>query len=136
MTEPVRSAAALRFFGAELLPSEITRYLGCNPTRSYARGETIINPSGSRYVASRGYWSLQAAIWKPADLDSQIAEIFSKLSTDLTVWERLTMEHQADLFCGLWLSEGMGETLFSSASLRLLADRGIVLDLDMYGEEA
>ncbi len=46
------------------------------------------------------------------------------------------MEHQADLFCGLWLSEGMGETLFSSASLRLLADRGIVLDLDMYGEEA
>jgi hypothetical protein len=89
----------------------------------------------SGHIAKFGMWRLEAARQAPGDLDAQIAEIFSKLTQDLSVWASITSTYTADMFCGLFMS-GTNEGLsLSVETLEALSARGIELGLDIYSKD-
>lgn len=55
------SIVTLRIFGDDLVPSEVTALLGCEPTTAYSKGDVRIgSKTGNRYVEKTGRWSLSA----------------------------------------------------------------------------
>src|SRR5262249_39835996 len=57
---------------------------------------------------------------------------FSSLSKDLSIWRSLA-KYRPNLFVGLFLQESNEGIEISPQSLSLLAERGIMLGLDIYG---
>jgi hypothetical protein len=81
------TAASLRIFGDDLDPEELTRLLGHEPSVSELKGQEIVGKTtGNIRVARTGSWRLHASRQAPGDLDAQIEELLSKLSSDLSVW--------------------------------------------------
>jgi len=127
------STASLRIFGDTLVAQEITARLGTKPTASYRKGDIKRLRSGTEVVRKTGMWLLQVEDKKPADLNLQIVELFSRLPPDLEVWRTLSGQYDVDLFCGLFM-EGSSEWLcLSPSTLALVAERGIEMQLDVYG---
>jgi hypothetical protein len=77
-------------------------------------------------------WRLQSASTEPADVDAQIDEILTQLTTDMTVWTELAQRFSVDLFCGWFMKRGNEAVSIEPASLTALGDRHILLDLDLY----
>ncbi|EKS9800695.1 MULTISPECIES: DUF4279 domain-containing protein [Burkholderia] len=129
-----KTMASLRIIGDDLVPSEITRLLGCAPTDAHAKGEALVSrKTGQRRIARFGKWSLRAASREPGNLDAQIAELVTAMTDDLNVWLAITTRYKADIFCGLFMGRWNDGDSISAASLLALGSRGISLDLDMYG---
>lgn len=128
-----KTMARLNIHGDDLIPDEVSALLGAEPTGARTRGEILIGKvSGQRRVARTGLWCLQALDRSPGDLDAQIRDIFARLSDDPAVWAQLQSRFELDLFCGLFMgARNDGETI-SPANLRLLGERGIELQLDIY----
>jgi len=127
------SAASLRFFGDDLDPDELTRLLGCQPTKSERKGQEIVgNVTGKNRTARSGGWRLRAERREPGDFDAQISEILDQLTDDMSIWQNLTSRFQADVFCGLFMEEGNGGISLSNETLRRLAERGLTIDFDIY----
>jgi hypothetical protein len=131
------TAASLRIIGDDLDPLEITRLLGHEPTSTERKGQEIVGKStGKVRVARTGAWRLEARARAPGDLDAQIGEILSKLSSDLGVWQKLAERFRVDLFCGLFLSGSTGGEVVSAESMAALGNRRIELGLDIYGGDS
>ncbi|MEL7151200.1 MAG: DUF4279 domain-containing protein [Pseudomonadota bacterium] len=127
------SAASLRFFGDDLDPDELTRLLGCQPTKSERKGEEIVGKvTGNNRTARSGGWRLRAERREPGDFDAQISEILDQLTNDRSIWQNLTSRFQADVFCGLFMEEGNEGISLSNETLRRLAERGLTIDFDIY----
>jgi hypothetical protein len=134
MAQVARSLASLRISGDELMPSEITEALGCEPTESHIKGENIVGKNtGNVRITKSGMWRLNASERIPENLDAQIIEILSKLSRDLEVWKEIGSRFSIDLFVGLFMDESNEGLDMSPSSLKELGDRGILLGLDIYG---
>jgi hypothetical protein len=132
MAALARSRAALRLFGADLRPEEITALLGAAPTSSHRRGEPDHRRRSAR-LRTDGGWVLEADDTTPADPDRQIAQILDQLTADPAVWQSLAARFKLDMFCGWFMDELNEGVSLSVASLRSLAERGILLDMDIYG---
>jgi hypothetical protein len=131
------TAASLRIIGDDLDPLEITQLLGHEPSSAECKGqETVGKSTGKVRVARTGSWRLDARARAPGDLDAQIGEILSQLSTDLGTWQKLAERFRVDLFCGLFLSGGTGGEVVSPKSMAALGSRGIELGLDVYGGDS
>ncbi len=129
-----RSVATLRVMGDDLRPEEITRLLGCAPTKSQRKDEVIRHPkSGKERVARIGMWSLEAADRVPSDPDAQVAEILAKLSPDLEVWRSITSSFRVDVFFGLFMKEWNEGLSLAPTTMVALGSRGIEADFDIYG---
>ncbi len=134
MAQISESVVSLRIIGDELIPSEITKLLGSEPNFSHKKNEKIeINETGKTRITGFGMWRLRTNRRQPENLDAQISEIFLKLSPDLSIWESLNNKYNIDLFCGIFMKESMEGMSISPESLKILADRSILLDLDIYG---
>jgi Domain of unknown function (DUF4279) len=132
MATLARSVATLRIMGDSLVPDDVTRALGAAPSASQLKGQELSGKSGQVRTAKFGAWRLHASETSPANLDAQVAEILSKLSSDLKVWSELSAKFDVDLFCG-WFMEKENEGLgVSPQTLRSLGERGIELSLDIY----
>ncbi len=134
MTELSRSAVGLRFFGEDLDPDSLTASLGRAPTVGAKTGQSWTTSLGATKIARRGTWRLKAPDRAPADLDGQIMDLLSTLTTDLGVWQNLTAKYDADLFCGLFLAvenEGIG---LAAKTLQEIANRNLKIDFDIYYE--
>src|SRR5258708_784479 len=130
-----KSVATLRILGDELVPDQVSSQLGCPPTASHQKGDTIGAGERAESITRTGRWSLRSTDHEPESLDAQIVEILSKVTNDMEVWGSLVSRYRVDLFCGLFMaSENDGLTL-SSSSLTALGQRGIKLSLDIYGSE-
>lgn len=127
------SAASLRFFGDDLDPDEFTRLLGGQPTKSERKGEeTIGKVTGKKRIARSGGWQLRAERRQPGDFDAQISEILAQLTDDTDIWQDLTARFRADIFCGLFMTEGNEGFSPSHETLAKLAARGLTIDFDIY----
>lgn len=56
------------------------------------------------------------------------------LTPNLNVWADLVGRFKVDMFCGVWLDEGNQGTGLSAGTLKMLGERGIKLELDIYYE--
>jgi hypothetical protein len=128
-----RSRVTLRISGDLLIPSEITRMLGIEPTGAQQKGCKVIGPStGQIRIAKTGLWWLEARGREPEDLCGQVEEILGKLTDDMRVWDDIGEAFQVDLFCGLFMGSGNDGMLIHAKYLLALAERGIDLSLDIY----
>lgn len=138
MAQIRQSAVALRIVGDDLVPDEVTVLLGTSPTSAHVKGETgkhIVGPKvGDVRVARSGMWMLDASDREPEDMNSQIQEILSRMTDDLSVWRSITRRFRVDLFCGLWLTGTESGLTLSPKSLAALGERGIELGLCIYGD--
>ena len=132
MAALARSRAALRLFGDDLQPEEITALLGAPPTASRRRGEQDDRRRNPRHWPT-GAWILSADDLVPADPDRQVAQILDQLTADVAVWRSLAARFRVDMFCGWFMDEVNEGVSLSVATLRSLGERGILLDMDLYG---
>jgi hypothetical protein len=131
-----RALADLRIFGDDLIPKEVTKLLGAEPTLAHFKGERVMLGTPSRMVVRRtGAWHLEAQATEPEDFDSQVVELLTQLTSDLDIWSDLTRRFRVDLFCG-WFMGGNNEGVqISPLTMMALGERGIRLSLDIYGPD-
>ncbi|GAB4013493.1 DUF4279 domain-containing protein [Nocardioides ultimimeridianus] len=135
MADLARAVASLRITSVDLVPSTISALLGCEPTTSFAKGETLVSRFATR-TATFGMWRLQARETEPADLDAQVAEILDRLTPDASVWAELGSAHDVDLFCGWFMDRTNEGVSISPDTMLMLGRRGIRLDIDLYGGDS
>ena len=127
------SDVTFRIFGDTLIPEDITKLLGLEPTRSKTKGQvTTKKKLGATRTAKTGMWRLDATDCKPANLDYQIDEIFQNLPDELSLWTHLSSSYELDLFCGLFLTESSGVVFITPESMKILSSRGVKLKLNVY----
>jgi len=133
MAQVQKSSVCLRICGDDLVPAAITRLLGAKPTAAQTKGEKIIGrKTGHVRIAKMGMWRLNAKQREPEDMDTQIHEILSQVTSDLTVWRNISEKYQIDLFCGLFLGGSNEGMTLSAQSLAALGERGVEMGLDIY----
>lgn len=132
MAELARAAASLRVTGDDLVPADVSSLLGSPPTRGWAKGDTLTSHGVTR-VARFGMWTLQAPETEPADIDAQVAEILSRLTTDESAWAELRSMYDVNLFCGWFMTYGNEGVSITADTMLALGARGILLDIDLYG---
>ena len=120
--------AALRFYGDDLDPDDLTERLGSQPSSSARKGDVM--PSG--HVVRTGRWILRVDQCAPGDLDGQIERILALLTDDLSVWQAVA-KFRPNLFVGLFLKESNEGIEVSVENIALLAQRGVSVGLDVYG---
>jgi hypothetical protein len=127
---------ALRFFGDDLNPEEISARLGSSPTNAASKGDVTNSPNGTR-VAKTGKWILSVeAHTAVADLDSLINQLFQNLTPDLETWRELSSRFSGNLFVGLFLGTGNEGADIASQTLTGIAARRLALGLDIYDRGA
>ncbi|RYH57428.1 MAG: DUF4279 domain-containing protein [Alcaligenaceae bacterium] len=132
-----RSVATLRIMGDELLPEEVSRLLGAEPTSGHAKGQHLsTGPSGRTLTRNSGMWRLCATETKPENLDHQVSELLGQVTSDLSVWSGIAARFRVDLFCGWFMDSGNEGVAISPATMVALGQRGIQLSVDIYGPEA
>ncbi|GEM_PF-390882 len=134
-----KSVASFRIFGKtrdqQFDPKEITELLGVAPTRSHAIGdlnERYFNRTGQRHFRDFAKWIVSVEYRTPGDLNSQIKELIAMLPDDPNIWRQLHKDYELTVFCGLWLECFNSGQPLDSETLRLLSDRNLCLDLDIY----
>jgi len=130
------SKATLRLIGDDLIPKQISKMLGRNPTSSQMKGESLPTKDLSRQRTARtGAWHLKARPFEPEDIDAQVRELLNELTDDLEIWRQLAARYRVGLFCGLFM-RGVNEGMtLSPQTLEMLGVRGIELGLDIYGSK-
>ena len=135
MTVIHRSAASLGFFGDDLEPEEISAALGAVPTVGVKKGGIWYTSMGAEKVALRGRWSLEATRREPGDLEGQIVELLAACGDNLAAWRLLANRYRGRIFCGLFLATANEMLSLSPEILTAVAQRGLILDFDIYGSE-
>ena len=111
MAQIHRSVATLRVFGDTLLPGEISRLLGAEPDDARTKGDQLTGcKTGIVRIAKDGMWRIDATSREPGNLEEQVQEVLSRLTNDLSVWSDLSVRFEIDLFCGLFMEEGIRRT--------------------------
>ena len=80
-----------------------------------------------------GQWHFEAMSSEPENFDAQVLEILGQLTSNLSVWSALAQRFEMDLYCGWFMKEGNGGLEISPATLLSLGERGIKLEVEIYG---
>ena len=128
MTKISETHTSLRFFGDDLNPGELTALLGGAPSTCASKGDVI---RGER-ISETGSWIVGVERREPGDINAQVEELLSPLTKDLSIWRGLG-KYRPNLFDSLFLQETNEGIEISAHCLSSLAERGILLGLDIYG---
>jgi hypothetical protein len=133
MTALGRSTATILIRGDDLDPAALTLLLQVPPTSAARKGETGRSASNPTKTYEIGHWRLEAQPCEPGDLDTQISGLISRLPAKPSVWAELTRRYHVEMFCGIFMNEANELSELRPQTLRLLAERGLTLTLDLYG---
>jgi hypothetical protein len=123
--------------GDDLVTEEISRLLGAVPTSAHAKGHQFQSgPSGRILTRKSGMWRLSAKQTEPEDFDGQVAELLEQVTSDLSVWRDIAARFRIDVFCGWFMGSGNEGLSISPGTMLALGQRGIQLEIDIYGPEA
>ncbi|MEO6278673.1 DUF4279 domain-containing protein [Roseateles sp.] len=125
-----KSTAAIRVFGDDLNPDEITKLLGCEPTKSHRRGDLISPNRGNQ--RRNGMWCLTVPDAEPENYEEQVNQLLAGLTPDLSVWHQLGQRFEVDLFCGFFMDNRNQGFVLSIRTLAALTERGITPEFDVY----
>ncbi len=127
-----RSAVSIRIFGKFLDPDQITALLGCSPSTSGKTDEIIFSESGIPRKIRKGFWFIENGESDAVDLEEKINLLLDKLTGNLEVWQQITREYKADIFCGLFMNNINEGFTFTPTLMRKLADRNVKIGFDIY----
>lgn len=130
-----RTKVTLRISGEDLDPEDITNSLGGYPTLSRKKGDVIRGKNDHERISKFGQWHLSATDTEPGNLDFQIEEILNSLSSNIDDWVYIADNYNIDMFCGLFMEQGMEGIDLNPDVLFKLGQRKILLDLDIYGPD-
>ena len=124
---------SLRLTGDNLVPSEISSALGCNPSEARAKGEEI---ESQRFIrkSPTGVWILRSH--RKDTLDEAIQDLLERVNVDATVWNDLTNRFRAEFFVGLFSDTNQAGLTISAMTLRRLSDLRLAIALDVYCSSA
>jgi hypothetical protein len=80
-------------------------------------------------------WCIEAPESLDGNVDSQIASLLARLTSDLSNWQLVSSRWKVDIFCGLFLERPNRGLELGAQSMRLLSERGITVGLDIYSYE-
>ena len=112
-TMTLRVMAKLR--GESVDKNEVARLLGCDSDQKKLR-----------------HWSLDAPDKEEADPDWQVAWLLKRVTSDLSIWKKVTQEYRVDIFCALYLERTNRGISLSAKTMTDLGVRGIELGFDIY----
>ncbi len=122
---------ALRVAGDDLDPDEISSLLCTLPTESWRKGEHV-QQLGRTVIAIEGRWTLRSQLPGTTDPEEQLTLLLTRMTDEPTVWSRLKVRYDIDLFCGVFLSSANQGIELSAELLRRLGERGISIGFDIY----
>ena len=133
MSKVCWSTGALRIFGADLEPDDITQLLGTAPTKSYRRGDPIYPPKNVK-PRPVGAWILETdKEWKEGDrLNDGIRALLRSLPGDVTLWQDLARRFDMDMYCGTYVTDTSPEFRLERDTLKMLADRDLQFEICIY----
>ncbi|MFD0893728.1 DUF4279 domain-containing protein [Luteolibacter ambystomatis] len=137
--EAVRLSMSLRVFSEDLDPEWVTSGLGVAPTLTYRKGDGYHGPDGRlRSIYKQGMWI--------HDVEERIDEriIGERLLEFVRIFEarknflKQAVEDgiRADVFVGVFDSEGIFPMKLSNDLLRTMGAMGLELDVSVYEREA
>jgi hypothetical protein len=132
MTTLNRCRAALRVFGDDLIPEELSRLFGHFYTQGWVKGYQYSTSSGAVVVKKTGAWILDAEPTESADFDDQISRLLADIDVSLDDWASLASRFEMDIFCGWFMQESNEGIEVSPQTLRALGERNIALSVDIY----
>jgi len=127
-----RCKAALRIFGDELVPEEISRLFDHYYTKGWIKGYKYSTSSGAVVVKKTGAWILEADPSEIGDFDGQISQLLSHANVSLEVWASFDKKFEMDIFCGWFMHESNEGIVISPQTLLTLGERNIALSVDIY----
>lgn len=92
----------------------------------------MLKSSHATRTATFGMWLLEAQETEPGNLDTQVSDILSRLTTDASAWAQLHASYGVHLFCGWFMEYGNEGISIEPETMSALGERGILLDIDMY----
>jgi hypothetical protein len=131
-----RAKVSLLIDGDDLVPSEITAVLGRSPQLGVAKGEIFLAHHGKQTEAKTGKWQFAGDWETPPHLDKQINDVLSSITDDMSVWRKLTKRHHCYLTVGGYFSDWTGGMTLAPDTIKLLADRNLAIDFDLYAPAA
>ncbi len=126
-----RACVSLRFWGDTLIPEELTRLLGCQPTEARRKGDVIPDKRYHR-IADTGSWRLEGASSEKDEIEDQVLALLASVTSDLEVWGRLAAEFESDVFVGLFLEDFNRGFDLSPRLMGMLSERGLEISFDIY----
>ncbi|MCC2972577.1 DUF4279 domain-containing protein [Massilia sp. IC2-476] len=127
-----RCQAALRLFGDDLVPDELSGVFGHRPTKGWVKGDEHLSSSGALIVKKTGAWILEAEATESADFNRQVSRVLACVDVGLVVWAALATRFEIDLFCGWFMQESNEGVDISPKTMRMLGERHIGLTVDIY----
>jgi hypothetical protein len=131
-----RALAALLIFGDDLIPDEVTALLGVSPKLGMKMGEKFLASHGGEIDSPTGKWILGCDYRSPPNLDEQISQLLSGLPSDAKTWSDLTNRFDCYLSVGAYFNDWTGGITLEPATLKLLVERNLPIDFDMYAPNA
>jgi len=129
---PVDTASvSLRVMSPNLDPAEVSRLLGCEPSRAGRTGEVLVLPNGRSRTVKKGFWCLSSER-QALDLAEQIESLLVRLTSDMEVWRSLTEQFEVDLFCGLFLKTTNRGLELPASLVSALGNRNLRIGFDIY----
>ena len=126
---------AIEITGEDLKPDEITSLLGVSPTQQQEKGKLVSSPNGRRSRMGRfGRWSLRLQHSETDEWDMAEASklLIGKIPADHAAWKSISSRARVRLSVGLSLETFNQGLSIDPILLRLLADREMQLDIDIY----
>ena len=122
------TSLSLRFFAHVLIPEEITAALGIQPHISHLAGISLApsDPVPSPF----GMWVYWASQSSTSRLEDNMLQFLDQLPQDLSIWRSLTDKYSGVLVCSLRFDQYHSRQVFSAATLKKIAERGLSLNLD------
>jgi hypothetical protein len=129
---------SLTLYGESLDPDDVSRRLGCAPTRSFRKGETR-RPSGrDGRPMLHGAWFLTVEGKPPVSVDDLVTNLLERFPKEEQFWNDLRRDYSVQVRVGIHTSGWNRGFDLSSNAVRLVALTGapIGFDLYFYGDDA
>jgi Domain of unknown function (DUF4279) len=139
MNDPLqRASVTLLIHGDDLVPDELTSVMGRQPRTGVRKGECFKGHNGRSVTARTGMWQIGTGYREPPSIDEQITELLKSLPERSDLWHDLTARFDCYVTVGVYFANDSwtGGIILQPQTLRMLAERGLPIDFDMYAPAA